>query len=339
MQETILRIAQSCQRPSQRDHHYTGNTVMTSPEKLFQATGRVMATALILFLATQGTVKANDLPSINLGLTSYLDGVLPSGPGFYYQNYIEYYSASRFNDGLGHRLPLPKQSLDLVADINQITYYMPQEIGPGRLAFDLVVPAVVSASVRDGLGGAVLDSQTGIGDILFAPIYEFNPIAFSNGWQLSQSFEFDILAPTGKYDARAAVNPGKNAWALDPFWSVSTRIHYLYNFKNTDPPHSLGHDARTLQAGEAFHINLAISYAITPKFGIGLNGYYLTQLTNSRINNVGVPGRKERALGFGPGALWLVDRDTFVFLNAYFESNVRNRPKGNEFILRLVHHF
>lgn len=322
---------------------------MTLSAKLSQITRRLLSPVLILVLAMQGNAQANDLPSINLGLTSYLDGVLPSGPGFYYQNYIEYYSANRFNDGLGNRLPLPKQSLSLVADINQITYYMPQQIGPGRLAFDLVVPTVVSASVRDGLGGAALRSQTGLGDILFAPIYQFNPITFANGWQFSQGFEFDILAPTGKYDSRTAINPGKNAWALDPFWSatlsfskklsVSTRIHYLYNYKNTDPPQSLGPDAHYLQAGEAFHMNLAISYAITPKFGIGLNGYYLTQLTNSRVNDVDVPGRKEKVLGLGPGALWLVDRDTFVFFNAYSESHVRNRPKGNEFVLRLVHHF
>lgn len=318
-------------------------------KKAYRIAGRAVAPVLMLALAVQGTAKANDLPSINLGLTSYLDGVLPSGPGFYYQNYIEYYSANRINDDFGRRIPLPKQSISLVAEINQFTYYMPQQFGPGRFAFDLVVPTVVSANVHDGLGGAVLDSNTGIGDILFAPIYQFNPIKFSNGWELSQSLEFDILAPTGKYSASTAVNPGKNAWALDPFWSatlsfskkvsLSTRIHYLHNFKNDDPPRSLGPDARTLQAGDAFHMNLAISYAVTPKFGIGLNGYYLTQFSDSRVNGADVPGRKERVLGLGPGALWLVDRDTFVFFNAYTESHVRNRPKGNEFILRFVHHF
>ena len=322
---------------------------MASSAKLHQISGRSVPAALFIALALQGAAKANDLPSINLGLTSYLDGVLPSGPGFYYQNYIEYYSATRFNDGLGRKLALPSQGLDLVADINQVTYYMPQQMGPGRWAFDLVVPTVVSASVRDGLGGAVLDANAGLGDILFAPIYQFNPMTFSNGWQISQSFEFDILAPTGKYDAHTAINPGRNAWSLDPFYSatlslskklsLSTRIHYLYNFKNSDPPESLGPEARTLKAGEAFHINFAVSYAVTPKFGIGLNGYYLTQLTDSRINDVAVPGRKEKVLGLGPGALWLADPNTFVFFNAYFESHVRNRPRGDEFILRLVHHF
>lgn len=322
---------------------------MTSSASLSRIARRALLIAPICIMAMAGSIRASDLPSINLGLTSYLDGVLPSGPGFYYQNYIEYYSASRINDGLGHRLPLPRQSLSLVADVNQITYYMSQQIGPGRLAFDLVVPTVVSASVHDGLGGAVLRSQAGIGDILFAPIYQFNPITFRNGWRLSQSFEFDILAPTGEYDASTAVNPGKNAWALDPFWSatlslskkvsVSTRIHYLYNFKNSDPPHSLGPDARTLQAGQAFHLNLAVSYAITPKFGVGINAYYLTQLTDSRVNGRDVSGRRERVLGVGPGALWLLDRDNFLFFNAYSESHVRNRPKGNEVLLRFVHHF
>lgn len=49
---------------------------------------------------------AYDLPSINLGLTSYLDGVLAAGTGLYYQNYLEYFTAARFNDARGARLPL-----------------------------------------------------------------------------------------------------------------------------------------------------------------------------------------------------------------------------------------
>jgi hypothetical protein len=293
--------------------------------------------------------SAYDLPGINLGLTSFLDGVLPSGPGFYYQNYVEYYTTSRFADNGGNRLKLPDENLNLWANTNQFTYYLSDTWGPGRLAVDLVIPTVISARTNDGLDRTVLGAQSGLGDIFFAPIYQFNPVSFPNHWSMSQSLEFDVLAPTGAYDRRLAINPGNNFWALNPFYSVtlmmtprfsiSGRFHYLYNFKNNEPNDSLGPEVHSLQAGQALHLNLASSYFVTEKLGLGLNTYYLKQITETKLNGSGVSGRNERVLGVGPGAVYQLDKDTFLFLNLYAEALAQNRAEGDRFILRLVHHF
>jgi hypothetical protein len=305
--------------------------------------------AMLAVALEVGNAWAYDLPSINLGLTSFLDGVLPSGPGLYYQNYVEYYTASRFADNTGARLKLPDESLNLWADTNQFTYYFNDSWGPGRLAVDLVIPSVVSARTNDGLGGAVLKGQSGLGDIFFAPIYEFNPVTLPNQWSLSQSLEFDVLAPTGAYDRRIAINPGSHYWALNPFYSVtlfaspklsiSGRFHYLYNFKNKEPSDALGPDVHTLQAGQAFHFNLASAYAVTEKLGLGINTYYLKQVTETQLNGVGVPGRNERVLGAGPGATYQFDKDSFLFFNFYAETLAQNRAEGDRLVLRFVHHF
>ena len=303
----------------------------------------------LLCLLSTGSAMAYDLPSVNLGLTSFLDGVLPSGGGFYYQNYLQYYTTSRFEDSAGHRLPLPTENMNLWADINQFTYYFDATVGPGRFALDVVIPTVMSARVNDSLDGRALNSQAGLGDVVFAPIYQINPVTLGNDSSLHQSLEFNILTPTGSYDRNIAINPGANVWALDPYYSMtlftsdklsfSGRLHYLYNFTDNEPSLALGQGAHSLRPGQAFHFNFAAAYAATPKLGLGLNGYFLKQLTETKINGTGVPGRSERVLGIGPGAIFTLDKNNFLFFNAYWETLVENRAQGERFQARFIHHF
>jgi anthranilate 1,2-dioxygenase (deaminating, decarboxylating) large subunit len=136
---------------------------------------------------------------------------------------------------------------------------------------------------------------------------------------------------------------------LDPFYSttlfvtqdlsISGRFHYLYNFANNTPDLGVGSGARTLQAGQAFHFNLAAAYAISPRVALGLNGYYLKQFTNSKINGTSAPGRSERVVGVGPGAVVTLDKDSYLFINAYAETLVENRSEGERILVRFVHHF
>ena len=71
---------------------------------------------------------------------------------------------------------------------------------------------------------------------------------------------------------------------------------------------------------------------------LGLNGYYLKQISDSQVNGQDVPGR-EKVLALGPGALLSFSQHTHLFANAYFESNAEFRPEGERYLLRLVHHF
>lgn len=71
---------------------------------------------------------------------------------------------------------------------------------------------------------------------------------------------------------------------------------------------------------------------------LGLNGYYLKQISASQRNGQDAPGR-EQVLAIGPGALLSFSQDTHLFVNTYFESNAEQRPEGERYLLRLVHHF
>jgi anthranilate 1,2-dioxygenase (deaminating, decarboxylating) large subunit len=117
--------------------------------------------------------------------------------------------------------------------------------------------------------------------------------------------------------------------------TVSARVHYLWNAKNDDP---FGGPQDT-QAGQAIHGNFATEYAVIPKvLRLGVNGYFFNQITKSEIDGV-KQDAKEKVLAIGPGAMFSFSQDTHLFFNTYFESNVEARPKGEKYLLRLVHHF
>jgi anthranilate 1,2-dioxygenase (deaminating, decarboxylating) large subunit len=170
-----------------------------------------------------------------------------------------------------------------------------------------------------------------------------------NGPIFMHRIELQLILPTGKYDANKELNPGSNFFSFNPYWSgtlfitprwtLSTRLHYLWNAENDDPNRGFGAAADT-QAGQAFHANFASAYEVVPKMlSIGINGYYLKQISDTKVNGNSVPDRREQVLGIGPGALFSFSQDSHLFFNLYFESRAENRPEGTRSVLRFVYHF
>jgi hypothetical protein len=89
-----------------------------------------------------------------------------------------------------------------------------------------------------------------------------------------------------------------------------------------------------MQPGQAFHVNYATSYELWKNVKLGFNGYWLQQLTDDRINNLTVFHSRERTVGLGPG-LQLSGQDIWFRLNAYIETDVRNRPSGIKVTFRI----
>jgi len=304
--------------------------------------------AILCIFGSAGAL-AYDEPQVNLGLTSFLDGAPPAGSGYYLQEYIQYYRADRLNDNNGNALLLPKQRIDVLASVTQLLYLSDAQMLGGNLGFNFMLPAILGQNVDDGLGNAVLKGRSGIGDVVFGPLIQFGPYMGPDGPRFGHRFEFDFIAPTGSYDRNNAVNPGSNFWSINPHWagtywftqkfSASARLHYLWNARNSDPNAAFGPGVSSTQAGQAVHANLTIEYAVTPNLRLGVNGYWFDQLTDTKANGSSVPGRRERVWAIGPGLLYDFSRDDHLFFNAYFERGARNRPEGNRFIARYVHHF
>jgi len=302
---------------------------------------------LALAIAASGA-QAYDLPVVNLGLTSFLDGGLPAGPGWYLQQYFQNYSADRLRDENGDRIGLPKTELDYQVAVTQVSYLSNLRLGNASLGLNALLPIVTKMDVDDGLNNAALKAQDGVGDVLIGPFIQFDPIMGPDGPRFVHRIELQVNLPTGEYSDKRDINPGNNAVSFNPYWaatywfnpkwSASVRAHYLYNFRNDDPGYAFG-DVSDIQAGQALHANFATEYAVTPQLRLGINGYWLKQISDTKVDGHEVSGRREKVWAIGPGAMYSFSQDDHLVVNAYFEQDVENRPDGSRLQVRYIHHF
>lgn len=281
---------------------------------------------------------------LNLGSTSFYDG-FSGEPGWSYLSWLQYTSSDKIKDNQGNDVPVFKQpKINAQSWAHQFAYASPTTISGWRPGFTVIVP-VVSLQSSFGPGPSLTDNGTGIGDILVGASLQAAPVLGPTGTPLFvQRFSIDAILPTGKYDRQKDLNQGAGFASLNPYWAgslfpapgweASWRLHYLYNFKNNKPASSNvslfnGTPVTNTQAGQAAWVNFTTSYAFTPTLSIGINGYYLQQLSDSRANGVDIPNARERVLGLGPGLMWRLAPGKAFWLNSYMESKVRNRAANN----------
>jgi anthranilate 1,2-dioxygenase (deaminating, decarboxylating) large subunit len=300
-------------------------------------------TACLLVFALIGSASAYNQPlGLNLGFTSFMDGAPPAGPGFYFTEYVAYYTADESPD-----LGVPGFEVDAWISLSQFIYQSntPVLFG-GKWGLDVIVPyAWIDSS-------PLPDNAHGVGDIYVGPYLQWDPIMGERGPIFMHRVEFQMIFPSGSYDDEKVLNPGSNAFSFNPYWAgtyfitpkwtVSGRFHYLWNGENDDPFVGFGFDE--IQAGEALHANFATSYEVIPRqLRLGINGYWLDQISATEgETQAGATvdlQDDEQVFAIGPGGLLSFSQDTHLFFNAYFETETDSRPEGEKFVLRLVHHF
>ncbi|MFO7838177.1 MAG: transporter [Desulfosalsimonadaceae bacterium] len=307
--------------------------------------GLVLALSLVALPA-----RAYDLPSVNLGLTSFMDGGPPAGPGWYYTQYLQCWTSDDFTDESGDDL-LPDfadEDLEAWISVSQFIYQSDTPVlAGGKWGIDVIVPYVdIDASYS--APGFPEDNGSGMGDLLIGPFLQWDPVMGKNGPRFVHRLELQLIFPTGEYDDDKELNPGSNHFSFNPYWSgtffitpkwtASTRIHYLWNDENDSPNRAYG-DADDTRAGQALHLNFTTAYQVFPRLRLGINGYYLKQISDFEVDGENVDDSREQVLALGPGLLWHISPDAHLFCNAYFETDAENRPEGERYNLRLVWHF
>jgi hypothetical protein len=302
--------------------------------------GWIPALAALLLASA---AAAYDQPAVNLGFTSFLDGIPPAGPGWYAAEYVQFYTSDKLPD-----LPFsgdPK--LDAWISLTQVIYQHPKVLPTGANGgLDLILPVALFDLEADG---TPLTANDGLGDLLVGPYLQWAPIMGKNGPVFVHRIELQTILPTGDYDKTRSINPGANVISLDPYWAatwfitpkwtVSGRFHYLWNAENDDP-NVPDPAVRDTQAGSAIHANFATEYEVVQKhLRVGLNGYAFRQLGRSQVNGQDSTSGKEQVVGLGPGVLWSFTQNDHLFLNVYVEMAAENRPEGERYGIRFVHHF
>ncbi|MDX1557086.1 MAG: transporter, partial [Xanthomonadales bacterium] len=262
---------------------------------------------LAISLIGERAALAFDLPPVNLGFTSFLDGAPPAGPGLYLTQYVQYYSSDSLEDGP------PGHDVDAWIGATQM-FYQSEAKGPwgSKLGIDTILfYADLDASPSNS--PFLQSNSAGIGDILIGPYLQWDPVMGEHGPKFVHRVEFQMMFPTGKYSDQFELNPGANVFSFNPYWaatafhspnwSTSWRLHYLWNGENDDPSirtrgaiqfQNPSLEVNDIQAGQAVHLNFATAVALLPnRFRVGLNGYYLKQISDTKVDGQKVRGRRE----------------------------------------------
>lgn len=296
------------------------------------AGGAIFVAGALATLAPAARAQAHvPLPPVNLGNSSFMDGL--GGPGFLARVPWTLQIAPRFFGSSGQTLA-GANSLVAWSVLVHALYSPPVRVLGGYWAIEVLEPlAIVDMTMPGGKASAA-----GAGDVIFSPLIFQAPKVRLFGRPLLQRLDIDFIAPTGEYRRDAPINVGNHVWSLNPYYAftwllsdrfeTSWRFHYLWNSVNDAPGPQYA--AKTIQPGQAVHFNWALSVEVSGPLRAGIAGYFLQQISDSRIDGRAIAGSRERVAAVGPGLLALTGT-TELYANAFAELAVENRPAGARF--------
>jgi hypothetical protein len=271
-------------------------------------------------------------PSVNLGDSSFLDGI--GGPGFLTEQMNDFEHDGRITNSSGQTEP-GSGSVNSVSGLSHVAWLAHQRVLGGWYGMEVVGTAAYVDAGSQGHRG-------GFGDLTVSPFILQWPEKRVFGIPINQRFDVDFGVPVGKYSPTSNVNLSSNAFNVQPYYAItafpkkrietSWRFHYLWNATNDAPPINTG--AQSTQAGQAIHFNATAAYNVYRGLWLGANGYYLKQITDGRINGVPLSNSPEQVGAVGPGMVWNVAH-WYYYANFYRELGAENRPTGPKLVLRI----
>jgi hypothetical protein len=289
---------------------------------------------------------------LNLGETSFYDGLVDTTPGFTLIPYASHQALDEITGPDGRPSPAfnhPKIDVDVV--VIQVVY-VAREFDHGCVGLTVVQPFIHFDSKFGTPGAALRDNGLGPGDTVIGPFYQSKPVLSGGRPVFYFRAEMDAIVPSGSFDSGKDLNQGSGYASLNPYISfswlptpgleVSGRALYLYNFATSRAPNPAslpGLPFREGQAGQAAWLNFDASYQVAPGVSVGANGYWLTQLTDDRFDGLDVPNSKAEELYIGPGVHWVVSKTNILNFNLYVPASSRNLPQGPKVNVQYIHPF
>ena len=305
------------------------------------------------------------------------ESTLPPQPGFYAQLIDYRYRADQIKDANGRAVsfstavPLPDGSLLPVSgnlqskiDVHVVVPYLVYvadtrmwgarpgvyvalplmnanaDVSFAPAPFPPSVPAPLQAAVSQQVSSqfaAAGGSASGVGDLEVGPFLSWRRDNLSVFAALSAVF------PTGAYNKNRPVNPGLNYYTLRPTlaagvvtesgFDVAGRFTYSFNSRNRETDY---------KSGQYLGLDYMATYEFIEHFKIGMNGYYINQVTDDSAP-AGVPivnGNRIRVSGIGPMLAYLSGDEKYAAEFKYLkEHSARARPEGSAVFIKLTYRF
>lgn len=280
----------------------------------------------LLTVVTPGWATEGGGSSYPMGAENYMSGALPP-PGWYAQVYAQHYAADDLMGNDGRSLPLDfRLRANVVAP--RLVWVTGQSVLGGSLAFQAIAPLVdLSVTVNGNR-----DHRRGLGDMIFGPAL---------GYHYSDKFHavyaLDIIAPTGSYDHDRQTNLGRNYWVAEPVAAFSyvdpsgpnldLKLMYDFNARNRSTDYRSGQEA---------HADYALGWGLGNGWVVGVGGYIYQQTTDDRQYGERVEDNKGKAFAIGPSIKYSDASGWFITAKWQHETDVRNRPEGDAYWLKLT---
>jgi hypothetical protein len=296
--------------------------------------GVIMFVILAMSAAPHLSFGQVQLPAVNLGGSNFEDAF--GAPGWLLQQFAEADISHELRDSNGDTIP-GRNHVTAYSATSHVVFVSQTPLFGGSIAGEILQPV---ADLDVQLANRTELRVRGLADLTVGAGVQWAPTKMGDG-NFAHRLIFDVSLPTGKYSDSSAANIGNNFVVLNPFYAFtyelekvefSARLHYLWNAENHDP--FAGFGLRSVQAGQAVHVNYSASYEVRKGVRLGVNGYWLQQVTEDKVNGASVADSLERTVALGLG-LQINDRNIWYHLNAYQEFDVRNRPSGAKVIFRV----
>ena len=270
----------------------------------------------------------NGLTEMPIGVDTAMPALVPEPGGTILLNYMEYYSARRTNDGAGNPA-VPDFRLDVEAEAPKIVHTWARFNGID-VSSGFVQP-LVNIDIQI-IPGEVTGHEFNRGDTDLLPLILHTVVG--NGLHLETAT--NIWPRDGFYNGHNPASEGLNrftvgqqfvtTWLPDKTWDLSTSTLLEFCSKNSTTNYRSGSYCDT-----DFHIGNRV-FAASPKWELGLQGYYMKQFQNDRQNGVLADGdgHKGRAFAFGPQISYDAWEHGAIVVKFQHEVLVENRPTGDK---------
>lgn len=279
--------------------------------------------AMVTLVVGSATATENGVDTYPVGVGTVLNGILPPPGDTRFYNYTLYYVANKFAGPHGEST-VPGFRSGVFVDAPRIVHTWGPTLGPFSFSTGLIVPiARTDLNVPVGNG-----RRTALGDIIFQPLM----IGYVN--ESHSFFAFastDIGLPTGAYNVSRIANTGVNTYAFMPNLSVTWfptpdwELSGIAQVEFNSPNH-----ATDYHNGDVATFDWVVGYSLTKQFQLGIQGFFLKQISDDTQYGQAVAGNgfRGQAIGLGPQVRWDWAPGSSIVFKYQHEFGVRNRPQG-----------